>query len=191
MTCICHEKGGTGETATTVRLGVTSPNELTNTLSATEVTLVNVMNREYVLQEFVNSVKDDMDVPIGTPDENSENYLSDMKDIIEDSKSSAKIAYAETFQGKDGLLPMSSLFSYQDDTHTIYWNGLLYEEEIPNDLTSNTDIEMEIYDQGQDYYKSKLDSSRIKTIDDILSQDAQTDLMIVLEPCLTQKAKHK
>ena len=118
ITCVCHEKGGTGKTTTTVSLGiglarqgkkvllldadpqgdlskclgVDNPHELENTLStamngviaetpidpagvilhhnegvdfipanaslaATEITLVNAMNREYVLQEFLNTVK--------------------------------------------------------------------------------------------------------------------------------------
>ena len=120
VTCVCHEKGGTGKTTTTVSLGVglarqgkkvllidadpqgdlskclgiQNPQELTNTLStamdgviaetpinsasvilrhnegvdfipanatlaATETTLVNAMDREYVLQEFLSTVKDD------------------------------------------------------------------------------------------------------------------------------------
>ena len=120
VTCVCHEKGGTGKTTTTVSLGVglarqgkkvllidadpqgdlskclgiQNPQELTNTLStamdgviaetpinsasvilrhnegvdfipanatlaATETTLVNAMDREYVLQEFLSTVKGD------------------------------------------------------------------------------------------------------------------------------------
>lgn len=118
VTCICHEKGGTGKTTTTVSLGIglarqgkkvvmldadpqgdmskclgiANPQELTNTLAtamngvmaespidpstvilrhaegvdfipansalaATEISLVNTMNREYVLQEFLSSIK--------------------------------------------------------------------------------------------------------------------------------------
>jgi chromosome partitioning protein len=118
-TCVCHEKGGTGKTTTTVSLGVglarqgkkvllvdadpqgdltkclgiSDPQNLTNSLStamngviaenpvdpatvilhhaegvdfipanaslaATEITLVNAMDREYVLQEFLATVKD-------------------------------------------------------------------------------------------------------------------------------------
>ena len=120
VTCVCHEKGGTGKTTTTVNLGIglarqgkrvllvdadpqgdlskclgiANPQELTNTLAtamngvitdtpidpeivirrhdedvdfipanaalaATEITLVNAMDREYVLQEFLKTVKDD------------------------------------------------------------------------------------------------------------------------------------
>lgn len=120
VTCVCHEKGGTGKTTTAVSLGIglarqgkkvllvdadpqgdlskclgiTNPQELTNTLAtamngviaespvnpasvimrnkegvdfipanaslaATEITLVNAMNREYVLQEFLSTVKGD------------------------------------------------------------------------------------------------------------------------------------
>jgi len=120
ITCICHEKGGTGKTTTTVNLGIgmarrgkkvllidadpqgdlskclgiANPQDLTQTLAtamngviaetpvdpvsvilhhcegvdfipanaslaATEVTLVNAMDREYVLQEFLNTVKGD------------------------------------------------------------------------------------------------------------------------------------
>jgi chromosome partitioning protein len=120
VTCICHEKGGTGKTTTAVNLGIglarqgekvllidadpqgdlskclgiANPQDLTTTLAAamngviaespvdpadvilrhnegvdfipanamlaaTEITLVNAMNREYVLQEFLNSVKGD------------------------------------------------------------------------------------------------------------------------------------
>ena len=120
VTCICHEKGGTGKTTTAVSLGIglarqgkkvllldadpqgdlskclgiANPQELGNTLAtamngviaenpidpasvilrhnegvdfipanaslaATEVTLVNAMNREYVLQEFLATVKCD------------------------------------------------------------------------------------------------------------------------------------
>jgi len=120
VTCVCHEKGGTGKTTTTVNLGIglarqgkrvllvdadpqgdlskclgiANPQELTKTLAtamngvitdtpidpeivirrhdegadfipanaalaATEITLVNAMDREYVLQEFLKTVKDD------------------------------------------------------------------------------------------------------------------------------------
>ena len=118
VTCVCHEKGGTGKTTTTVSLGIglarqgkkvllvdadpqgdlskclgiVNPHELTQTLAtamngiitetpvdpasvilrhdegvdfipgnaqlaATEVTLVNAMDREYVMQEFLKTVK--------------------------------------------------------------------------------------------------------------------------------------
>ena len=120
VTCVCHEKGGTGKTTTTVNLGIglarqgrrvllvdadpqgdlskclgiTNPQELKQTLAdamngvitekpidpasvilrhtegvdfipanatlaATEITLVNSLNREYALQEFLSSLKDD------------------------------------------------------------------------------------------------------------------------------------
>lgn len=120
VTCVVHEKGGTGKSTTTVSLGVglarqgkkvllvdadpqgdlskclgiVNPHELTATLAtdmngivnqtpidpasvilthdegvdfipanaqlaATEITLVNAMDREYVLQEFLNTVKGD------------------------------------------------------------------------------------------------------------------------------------
>lgn len=120
VTCVCHEKGGTGKTTTAVSLGIglarqgkkvllvdadpqgdlskclgiANPQELTSTLAtamngviaespidpasvilhhnegvdfipanaslaATEVTLVNAMDREYVLQEFLAAVKDE------------------------------------------------------------------------------------------------------------------------------------
>ena len=119
VTCVCHEKGGTGKTTTTVSLGIglarqgkkvllvdadpqgdlskclgiANPQELTltltnamnsvidenpidpagvilshdegvdfipanATLAATEITLVNAMGREYVLKEFLSSLKD-------------------------------------------------------------------------------------------------------------------------------------
>jgi chromosome partitioning protein len=118
VTCVCHEKGGTGKTTTAVNLGIglarqgkkvllldadpqgdlskclgiANPQELTATLAtamngviaetpidpasvilrhnegvdfipanaglaATEITLVNAMNREYVLQEFLAPLK--------------------------------------------------------------------------------------------------------------------------------------
>jgi len=119
VTCVCHEKGGTGKTTTTVSLGIglahqgkkvllvdadpqgdlskclgiTNPQELTltlanamnsvidenpidpasiilshdegvdfipanATLAATEITLVNAMGREYILKDFLSSLKD-------------------------------------------------------------------------------------------------------------------------------------
>lgn len=119
VTCVCHEKGGTGKTTTTVSLGIglarqgkkvllvdadpqgdlskclgiANPQELTltlanamnsvidenpidpagvilshdegvdfipanATLAATEITLVGAMGREYVLKEFLSSLKD-------------------------------------------------------------------------------------------------------------------------------------
>ena len=119
VTCVCHEKGGTGKTTTTVSLGIglarqgktvllvdadpqgdlskclgiANPQDLMRTLAnamngiidenpidpasvilrhnegvdfipanaelaATEVTLVNAMSREYVLKDFLNSLKD-------------------------------------------------------------------------------------------------------------------------------------